>query len=78
MCCDVFQVLPATAEAPVVVVGDTHGQLHDVCAMYVACTPQHLLYMKTMQADEAYDSNLVMQVAAGWTPFRKTAVHLQW
>ena len=27
------QVQPDTADAAVVVVGDTHGQLHDVCAM---------------------------------------------
>ena len=28
-----MQVAPAAPETPVVVVGDTHGQLHDVCSM---------------------------------------------
>lgn len=31
--CGMLQVQPAAADIPVVVVGDTHGQLHDVCAM---------------------------------------------
>ena len=28
-----LQVAPAALHTPVVVVGDTHGQLHDVCSM---------------------------------------------
>ena len=37
------QVTPATPDIPVVVVGDTHGQLHDVCSMYVPPMGLHTL-----------------------------------